>query len=67
MDVVAWPLEDAILEFQQKGAPYVIVKTKPDRLKFSIEEHLLYVVRHKTTEDGLNVLLVAAKMGKEAD
>ena len=67
MDVVAWPLEAAITKFKLLNIPYSVLMTSPDRVKFNIEQHLLYVVRCKIIENGIHELTVAAKMGRETD
>ncbi|MBP2654919.1 MAG: hypothetical protein H6Q73_2488 [Firmicutes bacterium] len=67
MDVVAWPLEVAITKFNRLGISYSVSMTSPDRVRFKLDKNLLYVVRHKITENGIHELTVAAKMSKEAE
>ncbi|MBP2642455.1 MAG: hypothetical protein H6Q67_342 [Firmicutes bacterium] len=65
MNIVAWPLEAAIEECKRNQIAYSVVITKPDRVKYCLEERLLYVVRQQMNDNGTCLLTCAAKMGKE--
>lgn len=65
MDIVAQPLDAAVKLLKTLDIKYEISVTRPTRSIFVVEEDNFYVIRQHIDADGINHLVVAAKMGKE--
>lgn len=64
MDLVAQPLLPAICKLEQHNIKYQVTVTKPSRHALPMTDEL-YVIRQQIGADGVCVLVVATKMGKE--
>jgi|GEM_PF-1782578 len=64
VDLVAQPLSEAIYKLEQHSVKYDVTITKPSRHALPMTDEL-YVIRQQIGADGVRVLVVATKMGKE--
>ncbi|MGL5514951.1 MAG: hypothetical protein ACRDBM_17190 [Sporomusa sp.] len=64
MDLVAQPLSQAICKLEQHSIKYQVTVTKPSRPALPMTDEF-YVIRQQIGADGVCVLVVANKMGKE--
>jgi len=65
VDLVAYPLPQALALLDNQQLKYVITRTQPIQKNMTVQEDCLYVVRQTLDYEGIYHLAVAAKMGKE--
>ena len=65
VEMVARPLSSVVQDLDKRGLKYKVIYTLPIKRNVELLSEDFYVIRQTTDEEGVYILVAAAKMAKE--